>query len=170
VARAPANNLIVQNTFHQCWAAAVNINPTTGQCIVLASKLPLIHAAVLKACDSLDGATDGVIDNPHVCRLKPTTLLCKKGQDASTCLLPAEATVVQQIHDGAIVVNGVHLEQLISREWGSQLNWTIFIPSTAAGPGGALNFVLPFLQYLDYFNGTNTSATLSTLKFAITTS
>ncbi len=166
-AGAPANDLIVQNTFHHGWAAAVNIDPATGNYILLADKLPLIHAAVLSACGTQHGVTDGWVDNPEECHFDPAVLLCKKGQAAATCLSPAEANVVRLIHDGATDANGVHLEQPISREWGSELNWTIFIPTTAAGPSGALNFVLPFLQYLDYFNGTNTNATLGNLKFTI---
>ncbi|WP_240648380.1 tannase/feruloyl esterase family alpha/beta hydrolase [Pararobbsia silviterrae] len=166
-AGAPANDLIVQNTIHHGWAAAVNIDPKTGNYILLASKLPLIHQAVLNACDGLDGVVDGVINVPQACHFDPSSMLCKTGQDPSTCLSSAEADVVRAIHDGAVDANGTHLEQQISREWGSELDWTLFIPTTAAGPSGAINFILPFLQYLDYFNGTNTTATLSSLKFTI---
>lgn len=78
-AGAPPDDLIVQNTIHHGWPAAMNVDPKTGKYILLASKLPLIHAAALKACDSLDGVTDGVIDNPQVCRSDPATMLCAKG-------------------------------------------------------------------------------------------
>jgi hypothetical protein len=145
----------------------VNIDPKTGKYILLADKLPLIHAAVLKACDSIDGVTDGVIDDPQACHFDPMTMPCAQGQAASTCLSQAEATVVRQIHDGATDANGAHLEQPISREWGSELNWTIFVPQTDAGPSGAIGFVLPFLQYLDYFNGSNPADTPGDLKFTI---
>jgi hypothetical protein len=166
-AGAPANDLIVQNTFHHAWPAVINADPKTGKYILLASKLPLIHAAALKACDSLDGVTDGVIDNPRVCHFDPSTLLGAKGQDASTCLSQAEAGIVRAIHDGATDSSGLHLEQTISREWGGELNWSLFVPATDAGPSGSINFVLPFLAYLDYFNGSKPSATLSDLKFTI---
>ena len=166
-AGAPPDDLIVQNTIHHGWPAAMNVDPKTGKYILLASKLPLIHAAALKACDSLDGVTDGVIDNPQVCRSDPATMLCAKGQASSTCLSPAEVGVVRAIHDGAIDSNGVHLEQPISREWGGELNWSLFVPATEAGPRGSINFVLPFQKYLDYFNDPKPSATLSDLKFTI---
>lgn len=166
-AGAPANDLLVQNTFHHAWPAAVNVDPTTGKYILLASKLPLIHAAVLKACDSIDGVADGVIDDPQSCHFDPMTMLCAKGQATSTCLSQAEATVVRQIHDGATDANGAHLEQPISREWGSELNWNLFVPDTDAGPSGTIGFVLPFLRYLDYFNGSNPAATITDLKFTI---
>jgi hypothetical protein len=167
VAGAPANDLIVQNTFHHAWPAVVNVDQKTGKYILLADKLPLIHAAVLKACDRIDGVADGVIDDPQACRFDPATLLCAKGQAASTCLSPAEATVVRQIHDGATDPNGARLEQQVSREWGSELNWTLLVPATDAGPSGTISFVLPFLRYLDYFNGSNPTATIGDLKFTI---
>lgn len=166
-AGAPANDLIVQNTFHHAWPAVMNLDPKTGKYILLASKLPLIHAAALQACDSIDGVTDGVIDNPQMCHFNPQSMLCAKGQAASTCLSQAEVNVVREIHDGATDANGVHLEQPVSREWGGELAWSLFVPATDTGPSGSINFVLPFLQYLDYFVGSNPSATLSNLKFTI---
>lgn len=166
-AGAPASDLIVQNTFHHAWGAAANIDPKTGKYILLAGKLPLVHAAVLAACDGLDGVVDGVIDNPEVCHFNPSTMLCKKGQDPSTCLSQAEADVVRAIHDGATDANGIHLEQPISREWGGELNWSLFVPATADGPSGSIMFVMPFFQYLDYFNGSKTTFAFSDFKFTL---
>ncbi|WP_442859619.1 tannase/feruloyl esterase family alpha/beta hydrolase [Burkholderia sp. 8Y] len=167
VAGAPANDLIVQNTFHHAWAAVANIDPTTGKYILTADKLPLIHAAVLKACDANDGVADGIIDDPMACHFDPASLICAQGQPDATCLTAAQAAVVRKIHDGATDQYGRHLEQPISREWGSELQWTLFVPTTDAGPSGAINFVLPFLAYLDYYNTSNPNATLSDLKFTV---
>lgn len=60
------------------------------------SKHPMIHQAVLAACDSLDGVTDGLLENPLQCRFDPKVLACQ-GPDAPGCLTPAQveaATVV----------------------------------------------------------------------------
>jgi hypothetical protein len=165
-AGAPASDLLVQNTYHHAWPVVSNIDPKTGQYILLSGRIPLIHSAVMSACDALDGVVDSVIDNPQECHFDPQTMLCKKGQSTSTCLSQAEVDVVRAIHDGAVDANGFHLEQPIAREWGSELNWNLFLPATAAGPSGAFNFFMPFLEYLDYFNGTDLTATLSTLKFS----
>ena len=34
-----------------------------------------------RACDALDGVVDGVIDDPLTCPFKPSSLLCKAGQN-----------------------------------------------------------------------------------------
>ncbi|MBU9326234.1 tannase/feruloyl esterase family alpha/beta hydrolase [Burkholderia multivorans] len=166
-AGAPANDLIVQNTFHHAWPAAVNTDPKTGNAILLAGKLPMLHAAVLKACDALDGVVDGVIDNPRACRFDPATLVCATGQADATCLTPQEATVVRRLHDGATTADGLRLEPFVSREWGSELNWTLFVPATATAQSGTIGFVLPFLRYLDYYNASYPSATIGDLKFTL---
>lgn len=42
-------------------------------------KLLLLHAAVLKACDALDGVTDGVIADPLRCKFDPGQIECTRG-------------------------------------------------------------------------------------------
>jgi feruloyl esterase len=42
------------------------------------SKYPVIHKAVLDACDALDGVKDGLIDNPPACRFDPKVLQCQE--------------------------------------------------------------------------------------------
>ena len=166
-AGAPANDLIVQNTFHHAWPNAVNTDPKTGNAILLAGKLPMLHAAVLKACDGLDGVVDGVIDNPRACHFDPATIVCAQGQSTATCLMPQEADVVRRIHDGATTADGMRLEPLVSREWGSELNWTLFVPASATAQSGTIGFVLPFLRYLDYYNASYPSAAIGDLKFTL---
>ena len=165
-AGAPANNLDVLNTYHHGWNNYANIDPTTLQYILLAGRLPLLHNAVLAACDGLDGVADGVIDDPRACRFDPATLRCPAGQpDISACLTAAEVAVVRKLHDGPVDRYGNHIEQPIAHEWGSELEWTLFVPATANGPGGDIFFIIPFLQYLDYYNGSN-YGTVSTSSVA----
>src|SRR5260221_4024226 len=63
--------------------------------VIPPAKLPMIHSAVLDACDALDGVKDGVIENPLQCRFDYTKLACK-GADPSTgsgqadCLTPGQ--------------------------------------------------------------------------------
>lgn len=165
-AGAPANDLVIQNTYHHGWNAVANID-ASGKYTLVASKLPLIHQAAINACDAIDGVTDGIIDDPRRCSFDPGTMLCASGQDPSTCLSAAEIAVVRRIHDGPTDAWGRHLEQPIAHEWGSELDWSLFIPTTTAGPSGSLNFVLPFLRYLTFYNQALPNYQITDLKFTL---
>ncbi len=52
-------------------------------------KYPAIHEAALNACDTLDGAKDGVIENPRACKFDPKAMECK-GADGPSCLTSAQ--------------------------------------------------------------------------------
>ncbi|WP_411147116.1 tannase/feruloyl esterase family alpha/beta hydrolase [Streptomyces sp. A30] len=108
-AGVPANNMVVQNTFHHAWNVLTN-KDADGNYILLADKLPLVHRAVLDACDALDGLTDGLLDDPRRCDFDPRTLVCEAGQDPSTCLTAAQAGVVRRLHDRATDAKGRKLE------------------------------------------------------------
>jgi feruloyl esterase len=60
----------------------------------------LVNSSAIAACDALDGVVDGVIDNPLTCPFQPGSLLCKAGQDPSTCLMPAQVAAVEKVYDG----------------------------------------------------------------------
>jgi Tannase and feruloyl esterase len=49
----------------------------------------MIHNAVMKACDGLDGVVDGIIENPRECRFDYASLQCKGGDEAG-CLTAAQ--------------------------------------------------------------------------------
>jgi feruloyl esterase len=160
-AGAPASNLVVQNTFHHAWNVVTN-QDKNGNYILLADKLPLIHAAVLAKCDGLDGVADGVLDDPRNCDFDPYTLVCA---DTATCLTGAQAGVVRRLHDGATDAYGVRLEQPISHEWGSELDWTLFVPAAQGQTTFSENIALSFLRYLAYFNVAAPDYQLSDLAF-----
>ena len=69
--------------------------------IVPPSKLPMITAAAVAACDAIDGVVDGLITDPRRCRFDPATLLCQAG-DAPTCLTAAQVDAVKQIYQGPV--------------------------------------------------------------------
>ncbi|MFJ8107950.1 tannase/feruloyl esterase family alpha/beta hydrolase [Streptomyces sp. NPDC096132] len=165
-AGAPANNMVVQNTFHHAWNVLTN-KDKDGSYILLADKLPLIHQAVLDKCDALDGVTDGILDDPRNCDFDPKTLVCTTGQDASTCLTTAQAAVVQRLHDGATDAKGRKLELAISHEWGSELEWTLFVPTAQGQTVASENFVTSFTRYLAYTNAANPGFQLSDLDFTV---
>ena len=67
-------------------------------------QLRLVHSAVVRACDALDGVTDGLLENPAQCSFDPVVLQCSgsrggrvphviAGRDGSFDLLePGEST------------------------------------------------------------------------------
>jgi len=97
VAGAPGINRIRLNVgFLWNWRALHD----GGADLLPASKLPVLHRAVMSACDALDGLEDGVISDPRRCRFDPAALLCR-GTDDAECLTPAEIGIVRKIYDGA---------------------------------------------------------------------
>ncbi|MBB2944463.1 feruloyl esterase [Actinoplanes lutulentus] len=163
IAGAPANNLVVQNTFHHAWNVLAN-KDADGKYILLADKLPLIHAAVMARCDGIDGLVDGVLDDPRNCRFDPASLICA---DMSRCLTADQADVVRKLHDGATDGHGNSLEQEISHEWGSELDWTLFVPAAQGQVTFSENIALSFLRYLAYRNVADPDYQLSDLKFTV---
>lgn len=86
------------------------------------AKYPVIHDAVLAACDALDGVKDRVLEDPRRCHFDPQTIACK-GADAPTCLTAAQVEVVRKIYAGP----GPSL--FPGLEPGSELGW-----ATLSGP------------------------------------
>ena len=61
------------------------------------SKYPAIHRAVMAACDKLDGAEDGVVENPRACRFDPKVLECKDG-DGPSCLTAEQVETAKLVY------------------------------------------------------------------------
>jgi len=60
-----------------------------------AAILSLVQNAATKECgEVLNGVADGLIINPARCNWDPHTLICKNGQDSSTCITPAQADAI----------------------------------------------------------------------------
>ena len=62
------------------------------------AKLPILQNAAIAACDSVDGAKDGFIENPELCHFDPAVIQCK-GDDASNCLTSAQVQAAEKIYD-----------------------------------------------------------------------
>ncbi len=86
------------------------------------AKYPLIHKAVLEACDALDGVKDGVLENPMRCHFDPKVLECA-GPDTSACLTTAQVKAARTLYGpatnprtGAKIFPGL--------EPGGEMGWT----------------------------------------------
>jgi feruloyl esterase len=126
IAGAPANRTAIS-----LWIAhAVLKDPAS---YIAPSKYPMIHNAVLGACDSRDGLKDGLIDDPTKCNFDPKVLLCK-GADGPECLTGPQVEAAKKIYSPA--VNPRTGQQLfLSLVPGTELAWGV----QAAGPEPSQN-------------------------------
>lgn len=74
----------------------------------LKDKIGLVRRAVLAKCDSLDGVTDEVIQNPPSCPFDARELQCAEA-DAADCLTPAEVAALHRIHSGPQLRDGTSI-------------------------------------------------------------
>ena len=147
-AGAPAMNFQVQNSFYHAWQARSNTGPD-GKTILTSDKLPVLHAAVLKACDAIDGTVDGVIEEPRACKFDPVVLSCMPGQDAHQCLTDAQVETVRKLYAGPSDAAG-HRFTAGGPQYGSELSWRgVFVsdlpdqpvPSTFMALGSLKNLI-----------------------------
>jgi feruloyl esterase len=89
--------------------------------LIPSSKYPAIHKAVLDACDALDGAHDGLIENPTLCHFDPKTLLCK-GADGPSCLTAPQVEAARVVMSPAKSTKTAE-EVFPGFEPGNELGW-----------------------------------------------
>ena len=87
------------------------------------SALGLLHRAALWSCDSKDGVTDGVLEDPRRCAFDPAILSCRANEQADTCLTPAQVEAARRVYGGLKdPTTGVQLYPGFAP--GSELFWT----------------------------------------------
>jgi feruloyl esterase len=100
-------------------AQATTLDPAS---YIPAAKITAIANAVNAACDSKDGVTDGVLNDPRQCRFDPAVLLCKAA-DSDSCLTQPQVTALKKLYDGAHDSHGTQI-------------FPGFLPGGEDGPGG----------------------------------
>jgi feruloyl esterase len=135
VVGAPAFLFNIQNSLHHGWLARSNRDNGhvgSGKVVLYPAKVKLLHAAVVKACDALDGAADGLLADPRTCRFDAATLQCAAGaSDTSACLTATEVATVKRLYDGP--TDPVSGRRLLAGgpQFGSELEWPgVFVPPT----------------------------------------
>jgi feruloyl esterase len=81
----------------------------------------LLHAAVLAACDTLDGVKDGVLEGPKRCTFDPAVLQCGTAA-AGACLTPPQVETARLLY--ASQTNPKSSRAITGLERGSELGWT----------------------------------------------
>jgi feruloyl esterase len=83
--------------------------------------LRLLHTAVIRACDAVDGVRDGVLQDPTRCAFDVKQLACKDGNTAS-CLTPAQVDAARQMYEG-LKNPRTHEQVYPGMAFGSELGW-----------------------------------------------
>jgi feruloyl esterase len=121
LAGAPANYITHLQAAQISFGLATLVDPATNIFEPI-NKLPMLHEAVLKACDAQDGVQDGLLENPGVCRFDPQKLACSAG-DAATCLTTPQVQAVRKIYGDIRRSDGVKIFPGFPH--GSELNWRL---------------------------------------------
>jgi hypothetical protein len=165
IAGAPAMNFQVQNSLYHGWQARSNTG-ADGKPILVASRLPLLHAAVLKQCDKLDGQADGLLADPRACHVDLAAVQCKPGADPASCLSAAEVDTVRRLYDGPRdTATGTRLT-IGGPQPGSELAWAgVFVPRSAQEPIYSAIIAMDSVRNLVFEQDPPASFTLADLRF-----
>jgi feruloyl esterase len=139
VAGDPAN-FWTHNQVSHLWT----VLSTQGDNYIPPSKVAALAEAVNRACDSLDGIADGILNDPRRCHFDPATLLCAGG-DGPRCLTAAQVDAVKKLYQGpgASIYPGL----LPGGETGPG-GWGNWITGPRPGASGHGNLGLPFFKYI----------------------
>jgi feruloyl esterase len=148
------------------WLVAVNTG-TDGREVLTSEKLPALHAAVIKAC----GNAQGLIEDPRSCDFNPATIQCPAGADNSSCLTPAQVTVVREFYLGPNDGHGHYLYPG-GEPYGSELAWAGAAVDPAADttwPEDTLadQIGTTYLKYMGYWQNPPASFKLSDFHFTV---
>jgi hypothetical protein len=148
------------------WLISAN-TATDGREILTSEKLPALHAAVMKACAN----AQGLIEDPRSCGFDPATIQCPRGVNNSSCLTPAQVTVVRDYYLGPNDGHGHYLYPG-GEPYGSELAWA----STVVDPGTdthwpqdtfAYQIGLTYLKNMAYWHNPPASFRLSDFHFTV---
>lgn len=108
------------------------------------AKYPMIHQAVVAACDAIDGLKDGLIDDPRACTFDPRALACQEG-DGPSCLTPSQVEAATKILSPVIDPGTGRL--FLSRiEPGAELGWGV---QAGPQPYGNTMEILKYVVFKD---------------------
>jgi feruloyl esterase len=106
------------------------VNERTPASYLPAAARSLLSAAVINACDALDGVKDGVLTDPRQCHFDPASLQCK-GTAQENCLTAEQVETAKQIYSGPINPRtGENLYPGLPR--GSEFGWDGLDPTPGA--------------------------------------
>lgn len=145
-AKAPVPYYQWKNAAHFPWLARA-VYPDGDTAVMDSEKLPLIHKAVVAACDTIDGLKDGIIDDPRKCKWDPVAISCKRGQDEATCLTMPQVEALRKVYAPARDAKGK-----INFPWGtdrgSEIDWPAALYPDSPEPAYVLDGARTGLKYM----------------------
>ncbi|KAL1870341.1 putative feruloyl esterase B-2 [Paecilomyces lecythidis] len=95
VAGAPAFSFIgLLSWSARFYTITGNANSST---FLTSAQWTAVHNEILRQCDDLDGAKDGILEDPDLCHPIIETLICQPGSNHTTCLTGQQAETVRQV-------------------------------------------------------------------------
>ena len=110
-----------------------------------ATQLAGLSAAVLQACDHLDGVRDGVLENPLRCNFDPSVLACNSAP-TSNCLNPAQVSGVRRLYQGLALAPDQTAVGGLAR--GSEARWHAFLYGEKPGTAEFYPPTLGFFRHM----------------------
>jgi Tannase and feruloyl esterase len=148
LAGAPANDWTPLLSTAVSDTQALTLDPAS---FIPQAKIPAIAAAVLAACDELDGVRDGILNDPRQCHFDPATIQCKAGEATDKCLTTLQAAALKKIYAGLRDAKGRELfpGYLPGAEDG-QGGWGLWITGPAPAKSLMAFFGLGFFSNMVY--------------------
>ncbi|MEV1113656.1 tannase/feruloyl esterase family alpha/beta hydrolase [Actinosynnema sp. NPDC049800] len=147
IAGAPANYQSPL-VLYQAWLARTNTG-ADGLPVLTADLLPVLHDAVMKHCDRIDGLVDDQIEDPRRCDYDPAPLLCPAA--GGKCLTPEQLDVVRKLYAGPKDARGKRLYPA-GQERGSERAWVDWITPTTSPRAATFSALLAdnFLKHMGF--------------------
>jgi pimeloyl-ACP methyl ester carboxylesterase len=173
IAGAPAAHFQIQNSVYHGWSVVSNSTTgnSTGNAILYADKIAVLHKAVLAACAD---TPDGLISDPRACNFDPASIECPVGTtDTSKCLTSAEVDAAGKIYGGPLDASTNVRMQAGRPLYGSEGNWVgVEVPSTSTSTGtpvpistGVFSYNIVTGAYNLIFTGSPTMPTISNFGY-----
>jgi feruloyl esterase len=119
-----------------------------GEPVLEPTHLQLLHADVLRQCDTLDGLKDGILDDPRVCRIDFSPLRCVAANQG-LCLTDEQIARVRRIYDGPRDGRGRALYTGGAMP-GSELNWIDTYTAARGTTPSYYHFIGDLFRYLAF--------------------
>jgi feruloyl esterase len=162
ISDAPGLDLTSLN-LNFAWVARANTGPD-GKNLLTLAELKLIEKAVYRACDPLDGLTDGLIGDPRACRFDPSILACAGGKSAE-CLSAQQVDALRALYQGPRDSNGGQLYPGLPL--GSEPYWGLWYTGQTSDASDDVfpRFGEGFLRYLAFEEDPGERYTVADLDF-----